>query len=301
MRTPVDRGTPCGPYGDAVTTAGPRGRALADAAPLLRCPVCAAELEVHGDALGCGSGHRFDVARQGYVNLLGGDARPGTADTPAMVAAREAFLDRGHYAPLAQAVAAAVPASASCVVDLGAGTGYYLRWALDAAPSAVGLALDISKHAARRAARAHPRAAALVADAWAALPVRDGVASVVLSVFAPRNADEIARVLSPDGLLIVAAPTPRHLAGLVGPLGLVTVDGRKGERLDQQLGGAFVLADTAVVSSALHLSHEEVLALVGMGPSARHLSGEELARRVAGLDAPVSVELAVTVSAYRLR
>ncbi len=58
--------------------------ALAAALPLLSCPACAAR--DGGDALsavgpgsvGCAAGHRFDVARQGYLSLLGPRARTDT-------------------------------------------------------------------------------------------------------------------------------------------------------------------------------------------------------------------------------
>ena len=66
-----------------------------------------------------------------------------------------------------------------------------------------GLAVDVSKPALRRAAQAHPRAAAIRADLWRRLPVSDGVAALILNVFAPRNGPEYHRVLRPDGLLLV--------------------------------------------------------------------------------------------------
>src|SRR5688572_20694208 len=119
-----------------------------------------------------------------------------------------------------------------CILDLGAGTGWYLARVLERLPGRQGLALDLSKHALRRAARAHPRIGAVACDAWAPLPLRDGVAALVLSVFAPRDGAEIARVLRPGGALVVVTPTDRHLEPLVSKLGLLTVDERKEERID---------------------------------------------------------------------
>ncbi|HEX8496861.1 MAG TPA: rRNA (guanine-N1)-methyltransferase, partial [Actinomycetales bacterium] len=78
---------------------------LADVVGLLRCPVCADGFELR-DSLTCSQGHAYDVARQGYVNLLGA-AAPGTADTADMVRAREQFLGAGHYARLSDLVAEA--------------------------------------------------------------------------------------------------------------------------------------------------------------------------------------------------
>ena len=75
-----------------------------DVIELLRCPHCGAALDLEGPIARCAAGHSFDVARQGYLNLLPGNARTGTADTAAMVRARAAFLAAGHYAPIAAAV-----------------------------------------------------------------------------------------------------------------------------------------------------------------------------------------------------
>src|SRR5919206_373512 len=107
---------------------------------------------------------------------------------------------------------------------------------LDRAPDAVGVVLDASRYAARRAARAHPRAMAVVADSWARWPVRDAALDRVLVVFAPRNGAETARVLRPGGRLVVVTPAADHLAELVGPLGLLTVDPAKADRLTAALG-----------------------------------------------------------------
>jgi 23S rRNA (guanine745-N1)-methyltransferase len=265
----------------------------------LRCPVCGARLALDGRTVRCAAGHSFDVARQGYVNLLPGDARPGTADTPEMVAARVAFLDRGWYAGIAGAVASALPGGDGALVDLGAGTGYYLAAALRASPGRVGLALDISRAAVRRAARAHPDVTAVVCDAWRSLPVGDGVAAAVLSVFAPRNPPEIARILRPDGVFVVVTPASRHLAEIVSALGLLEVHGDKPRRLAEQLSGRFVTVGEEAVEFVMPLQHADIATLVGMGPSAWHVDGEEIGRRVGRLPAEVEVTASVRVTTYR--
>src|SRR4051812_8264823 len=248
-------------------------RVLADVVDLLRCPVCGDALGEAGGALRCAAGHSFDIARQGYVNLV-----PGRADTPEMVEARDAFLRAGHFRPLSTALAEeAKVVERGVVLDVGAGTGHHLAAVLDALPGARGIAVDASPAALRRAARAHERAAAIGADAWKPLPLRDGLASIVLSVFAPRNASEMARVLAPrkgaahGGALIAVTPTTRHLHELVGPLGLLSVPDDKVDRLDAQLAGHLELAERRRVEHAMFLTRDECAQLVRMGPSAWHL------------------------------
>ncbi len=299
----------------------------------LRCSVCGAGFDVAGRALRCATGHSFDIAKQGYVNLLHAKVPSGTADTPAMVAARAAFLDAGRYAPLAAAVARAASAAArvapysprvapsggaspdfqgresrdlgrefrdpvaqpGLVLDAGAGTGYYLAATLDAFPDATGLALDLSSAACRRAARAHPRAAAAVWNTWEPLPLADGCASVVLDVFAPRNAAEFRRVLRPDGELVVVTPTPDHLAEL-GEFTL-DVDPAKEHRLAEGLARHFERVDAEDVSYPLELSAAEARTLIEMGPTAHHLSPGALD----ALPSTVRVTVSCTVGVYRPR
>lgn len=233
----------------------------------------------------CEEGHAFDVAKPGYVSLLAGAGAPGTADTAAMVAERAAFLGAGHYAPIADllaelaadAVAASEPPDPedTCVLDLGAGTGYYLARVLDAVDQP-GIALDVSKHAARLAARAHPRIGAVVADAWAGLPVRGRAASVLLNVFAPRNPREMRRVLCPGGRAIVVVPEPTHLRELIDEYGLMAVDDRKPERLREQFADRFRVESEHPWTTTLDLSASEVSHLIGMGPNAWHERAEEV-------------------------
>jgi 23S rRNA (guanine745-N1)-methyltransferase len=275
---------------------------LADVVGCLMCPSCGADLAIAAGTLACANGHSFDVARQGYVNLLPGDARPGTADTREMVRAREEFLATGCFAPLARAVADAVAAAGvpdGCIVETGAGTAYYLAAVLDEMPGRVGLALDLSKHAARSAARANSRIGAAVCDAWGTLPVRTGAASALLDVFAPRNASEFRRVLAPGGALIVVTPTSRHLGELVAVLGLVTVDADKPHRLDEKLRRDFRADGSAPVEQVCELTRADVASLVAMGPSARHIDAGTLADAIAALPEPYPVTLSVTVSTYR--
>ena len=81
-----------------------RQLALVSAVSYLRCPVCGSSMSLNGSQLACRRNHSFDVARHGYVNLGTGRAGPHTGDSAAMVAARDRFLSRGHYRPLAAAV-----------------------------------------------------------------------------------------------------------------------------------------------------------------------------------------------------
>jgi 23S rRNA (guanine745-N1)-methyltransferase len=279
---------------------------LADVVELLRCPVCAGGLELGEGALRCGAGHSFDIARQGYVNLV-----PGRADTPEMVEARDAFLSAGHYRRLSEALASEAAkaiggerAPGGAVADLGAGTGHHLAAVLDALPDRRGIAIDASTAALRRAARNHERVAAVGADLWKPLPLADGVAALVLSVFAPRNAAEMARMLAPPttsapgGSLLAVTPTSRHLHELVGPLGLLSVPDDKENRLDAQLASRFALAARRRIEHAMFLTRDECAQLVRMGPSAWHVDERSVEDRLSALPDPLTVTASMTLSVF---
>ncbi|MGW2154611.1 putative RNA methyltransferase [Nonomuraea sp. NPDC001699] len=301
---------------------------LADIVEHLICPVCRADVELADGALRCAQGHSFDVAKQGYVSLLTGSRPPGTADSPAMVAARAAFLTAGHYAPLAEALAETVRARVATpekresstesndetgsrayggagveagsegepaavedrgaagraipvIVDAGTGTGHYLAAVLDAVDDGIGMAFDVSKHAVRRAARAHPRLGAFVADVWRPLPIRHGVADVVIDVFAPRNGPEFRRILRPGGAAIVATPAAAHLSPLVEELGLLSVDEEKDRRVARSMDG-FAQTGRRTIEFDMDLGQDELIQVVGMGPSAWHTDSAELTARISG-------------------
>nr|WP_241972498.1 methyltransferase domain-containing protein [Aliidiomarina haloalkalitolerans] len=177
-------------------------------------------LVLDGKTWRCDNGHSFDVAKQGYVNLLPVQNKrskdPG--DSKAMVQARAEFLASGFYQPLAEALTRVVlhqpPQS---ILDAGCGEGYYLRQILDAA-QASGLsmdvvALDISKWAVQAAARSDKRATWLVASNNQ-IPIAAGSIDALLCVFGFPVEAEFARVLAPNGRLIMVDPAENHLIEL---------------------------------------------------------------------------------------
>ncbi|MET0976338.1 MAG: putative RNA methyltransferase [Leifsonia sp.] len=257
----------------------------ADLSGWLACPHCRQDLEsVAPLTLRCASGHSFDVNKRGYVNLVPSTDRM-IGDTAAMLDARDAFLGAGHYAPILNALSAAVPADAARIIDAGCGTGHYLAGVLAGRDTAsAALAFDLSPEAVRRAVRT-TGAAGLVADTWAPLPIRDATADALITVFAPRNLPEFHRVLRQDGTLVVVVPSADHLRELRADGRALDVPADKAERLQSDAGALFDPLGVERVQYRMHLSPADVEALLGMGPSAHHRAG----------DSPTTAE-AVTVS-----
>ncbi|OUE30851.1 23S rRNA (guanine(748)-N(1))-methyltransferase [Clavibacter michiganensis] len=254
---------------------------LARLASWLRCPVCGDELEADPPlVLRCGHGHAVDANKRGYATLLA----PGTrvvGDTAEMLTARGLFLDRGHYQPLVDALLEALGHGASeppapRILDAGCGTGHYLRAVLDHHPGSTGLAADLSPAAVAIAVRGRPDVNGIVADTWAALPLRDGVADLVLDVFAPRNLPEFHRVLAPGGRVAVVAAGPEHLAELRASGRAVGVQEDKRERILEAADPYFEAVAETRVQRVLRLADDDVALQLGMGPSAHHTGGQRV-------------------------
>lgn len=183
---------------------------------MLACPLCQAPLSRLDNGVVCPAGHRFDRARQGYLNLLPVQHKnsrdPG--DNQAMVEARRDFLDAGHYAPVARRLAElAAERQPGAWLDIGCGEGYYTAQIAQALPAADGYALDISREAVKRACRRAPAVTWMVAS-MARVPLTDASCQFIASVFSPLDWAEAKRLLSPGGGLMRVGPTSGHLMEL---------------------------------------------------------------------------------------
>lgn len=187
---------------------------------LFLCPHCALPLTAEGGSYRCEKRHTFDIARQGYVNLLTGRAGAQHGDNREMIAARRRFLLTGHYAPLVKAVADAAVRHApphAAVLDAGCGECHYTA-AIDRALREAGkdahmLGLDISREALALGGRSYPSLALAVASLYQ-LPLADGSVDLLFEIFAPYSGEEYARVLRPHGKMVMVIPGARHLFGL---------------------------------------------------------------------------------------
>ncbi len=185
-------------------------------APCYLCPICAASLQLTLSAKSyvCGNNHHFDLAKEGYLNLLPvqfkHSAEPG--DNKPMMQARRAFLEAGFYEPMAKAVAMMIDANQPThLLDLGCGEGYYSRTiAAHCSNTMMQHGVDIAKFAVAAAAKKQTNGRFIVASSNR-LPYADQYFDFVLRVFAPSNDDELKRVLKPSGLLLTVTPGPRHL------------------------------------------------------------------------------------------
>lgn len=186
---------------------------------LLRCPLCGAPLTVMSGACKCPEGHSFDIAKEGYVNLLPANRKHSKApgDDAGMALARHEFLSDGHYAPLAAALAelcAGLSPEKPVIVDSGCGEGYYtshILAALKRAGKAARIAgIDLSKPSVRKAAKRCRDAEFAIASVYH-LPLPDKCADILVNCFSPLAIDEFRRIIRPEGYYIYVVPAAGHL------------------------------------------------------------------------------------------
>ena len=182
----------------------------------LLCPICGSTLQQIEKTFRCGNGHSFDIARQGYVNLLPVQQKhslnPG--DTREQVLSRRGFLEAGFYQPIADALcrAAAEMGVTGPILDVGCGEGYYSSLVAQALNAPL-TGLDISKEAVRCAAAKYKNARWICGSA-VKLPVPDAGIGLLMSLFALTVPEEFHRVLRPDGCFFQVLAQEDHLLGL---------------------------------------------------------------------------------------
>ncbi len=269
----------------------------------LVCPIDQLKLIQRDNCLRCESGHSFDIARRGYVNLLMASEKrskdPG--DSREMVSARSCFLDAGHYSELAEKLADVVVGSlkdGDSIVDAGCGEGYYLQH-LDGRISGADLedtsivGFDISKWAVQAAAR-RIRATWMVASNRN-IPLREHSADILLSLFGFPAYDSFRRVLKSDGKLVLASAGPSHLIELREVI-YPTVDVSGSSALAQAQAAGFTLIDSMSVQYLIpSLTQPEIAQLLLMTPHLFRASreGRDKAQLLEDLAVSVDVELHV--------
>ncbi len=265
----------------------------------LACPLDGDPLVRQDSAWRCGAGHSFDIARQGYTNLLPVQNKrsldPG--DSKLMVAARSRFLKAGWYQPVAEAISSAVVAghageTALSCLDAGCGEAYYLRQlaARSTLPLTL-LGLDISKWAVQAAAK-QDKQPNWVVGSNANLPVLSGTLDCVLCVFGFPVYSEFARVLKPGGQVVQVDAGVDHLREL-REIVYPTLKEKPAKELAAPDG--FEILATETVRYPLALTGAEPIAdLLAMTPHLYRASAEGRAKAAALTALTLTVDVRLT-------
>ena len=179
---------------------------------MLLCPVCSKALSLQSRVARCENGHCFDVAKEGYLNLLlGSKSGDKIGDDKYSARSRRDFLNKGYYAPLRDGLCQIFADQSGTLLDICCGEGYYTS-ALAQIPGLEVFGFDIAREMVRLAAK-RGKGTYFVAN-MASIPVADASFDHAIHLFAPFKEQEFSRILKPGGNLYTVIPGADHLFGL---------------------------------------------------------------------------------------
>jgi len=227
---------------------------------LFTCPLCAEPLSCTDRVLSCPANHCFDLAREGYVNLLPSHHRGSLApgDTSEMISARSRFLNSGHYEQLISALRSVLSGMQGPLVDLGCGEGYFTSLIADVIPNVYGV--DISRPAIKAASK-RSKSINLAVASTARLPLTDKTFELATTIMAP-STNDLPRILKDGGRFIRVTPGPDHLTELKEVL---YIGSRAHARASTDLPD-FKLLKTERVTGSTELDADRIADLIAMTP-----------------------------------
>ena len=239
------------------------------------CPLCEKLLLPHtsGKEYLCENNHHFDLAKEGYLNLLPVQEKrskdPG--DNQQMIRARSSFLEAGFYSPLVRALVEIVDSLKESdqkmkLLDLGCGEGYYSRQIEKLCRNSDQLelhGLDIAKNAIKIAAKKQNNAKFIVASSNKP-PYADHYFDLIFKIYAPSNDQQLKRIIKPDGTLLIVTPGPRHLWQLKEFI----YEKVNEHSLELELPNGFELVNSQRISYKIIPDQDERMTLLQMTPFA---------------------------------
>ncbi|MDM8558430.1 putative RNA methyltransferase [Candidatus Parabeggiatoa sp. HSG14] len=245
---------------------------------ILSCPVCNTHLQKHQKSYNCTNGHNFDIAKQGYINLLQSNKKRSTApgDNRNMINARRHFLEQRYYEPVSNLLNEVLSSHISHftngvplqIVEVGSGDGYYinrLRETIHSCHDGNCYGVDISKQAAKIASTKYHNITFVVASA-VELPFIKNSVDVLISLFSPFYEESAKQVLAKQGIIIQAVPLTNHLLELRQVLYKeVNINDTPKNILTQT--NYFKLEETKILNHSIHLSdHSSIQNIFSMTP-----------------------------------
>ncbi len=266
----------------------------------LACPIDGAPLEKKQKEYSCINGHTFDIAKQGYINLLPvqhkRSKQPG--DSKEMVLARKSFLNSSVYQNVADTITEIISSFESSeytsLLDAGCGEGYYLNYLYNAFNKNTGkysyIGLDISKLAIAEAAKRNSQITWVVGTNRAP-PLYANSIDIILCVFGFYSFEGFNKVLKPGGKIILVEPEAEHLKELRE---IIYTEVKKSNpmALSDATKQDFTLSDTQYINyNTGNLNKEQINQLLLMTPHffRANKAGRDRASKIESLDLTVDM------------
>lgn len=245
---------------------------------LLICPVCKDRLVLMPaeKTYQCSNKHSFDVAKQGYVNLLTNNRKKSSlpGDSKEMVQARTVFLSKGYYSALSSRINEcvltqfeAMESSFYHVLDIGCGNGYYTNELMKATQernlSSFYYGLDMSKEAIKCASASNRSISWIVANSYY-IPFQDDSFHCILSVFSPVKIEECIRLMKNNGIFLRVLPGVNHLIQIRDIIYDKVILNEENDAAEAYEG--LKLIDRSKACFDVAIEKEDILSLVKMTP-----------------------------------
>lgn len=259
------------------------------------CPVCGKELKEDGRSLRCETGHCFDRAREGYVNLIAGTRKKGSliGDNRDMANSRRAFLEKGYFDSLVgELISIIKEKNLPCpsVLDICCGEGYYSHKIKEALGCKM-YGFDISKEMVRLAAKRKNGCEYFVAN-LSRIPLKDKSIDIAFHLFAPFHEKEFSRIMKDGGTLITAVAGENHLFELKE---ILYDSPYKNDEMPPETE-ALTIKEKRKVTRKIHLSsREDIDALFRMTPYYYRTSDRDKEKLLAFDCLDVTVDFAVFI------
>ena len=243
------------------------------------CPICQENLTLVESSLKCCNRHSFDLAKFGYINLAPQIKQSANYDKENFQN-RQQILEAGFYQAILEAVSNLLASSktATTILDIGCGEGFYSRKLQENHPDKTFYAFDISKDSVQIAAKIEPNWAVnwFVGD-LARLPIKDTSMDILLDIFSPANYGEFRRVLSKDGILIKVIPTKNHLKEIRQKVqDQLTNKDYSNQDIKNHFQEHFTILSSKTASLTKTITADQLQALLSMTPLLFHIDQSKI-------------------------
>lgn len=278
---------------------------ISNYASLFKCPICASTISVSGlKSLVCTNNHTFDIARQGYINLLSRQIRTNYS-RELFEARRKVIADSGFFDTFNNELSLKVNENTSTItditmIDMGSGEGSHLNNIKNTLQSqfnkdVVAIGIDISREGILEAAKHYENPIWLVAD-LASAPLQDDVSDVIINILSPSNYTEFNRLLKSDGIVVKVVPRKNYLKELRQQF---YKESDKKEysnaRVINHFKDNFELIDQTKVQYTEALDESSLKALVHMTPLTWNITTEKIERFLESSKYDMTVDLDILI------
>ena len=265
---------------------------------ILNCPKCHETLEKKDKTYECCNGHSYDIAKEGYVNLMLANQKhskePG--DSKESLRCRQKFLGNGYYESLALYLQYSINKylnDGDTFLDAGCGTGYYLNIVAQGEKELELYATDIAKAGVAMSSKQVKEATCFVGSVFH-LPMADESLNGLMSVFCPYSAEEFYRVTKKGGYIWAVTPGERHLYEIKD---IVYDEPYLNEETGYELPG-FSLVENHKVTYVMDLNNKEDINTLWMMTPYYHTTAMENNEKILSMD-HVTATADFLVSLYR--